>query len=386
MSAVSKGKGLKFDLPPAGVTPAVPPAQSEPVTGVMRHAGLAQELHSLRAQVQQLEGERGAQPLEASLVRASRWANRHAASFEGEDFAELKAEIASAGGNVQPIKVRPLREPAADGTRYEIVFGHRRHRACLELGLPVLAVVAELDDRALFAEMDRENRSRKNLSAYEQGVMYRRALQEGLFPSQRMLAVAVGADSGNVSRAIKVAELPKEILAAFGSPLVVQFAWASDLAEAVQRDREAALTAAQEAAQAGLAAAQVFSAITGKAGRRSAVPYSTPPAVPPVPTKGLAAPVPPAVPYSTPTPQPTAVPYSTPTPRQPAAAPIAGPGLLSRQDVTRLMAEADRQQQHPGGAQVAAFLQDLAQRIARTLGDDALMEPGGKNPKDVVRR
>jgi hypothetical protein len=31
---------------------------------------------------------------------------------------------------------------AGDATRYEIVFGHRRHRACLELGLPVLAVLA----------------------------------------------------------------------------------------------------------------------------------------------------------------------------------------------------------------------------------------------------
>lgn len=336
MSAVSKGKGLKFDLPPAGVAPAAPAVQSEPVTGVMRHAGLAQELHSLRAQVQQLEGERGAQLVDANLVRPSRWANRHAASFEGEDFAELKAEIAGAGGNVQPIKVRPLRESSADDARYEIVFGHRRHRACLELGLPVLAVVAELDDRALFAEMDRENRSRKNLSAYEQGVMYRRALKEGLFPSQRMLAVAVGADSGNVSRAIKVAELPEEILAAFGSPLAVQFAWASDLAEALQRDRKAALTAAREAEQAGLAPPQVFNAITGKAGRKGAVPYSTS------------------------------------APKQSPATPTAVHPLLCKEDVMRLVAEADRQQQHPDGAAVAGFLWDLAQRIARSLDDDSL--------------
>lgn len=361
MSAVSKGKGLKFDLPPAGVAPAAPAVQSEPVTGVMRHAGLAQELHSLRAQVQQLEGERGAQLVDASLVRSSRWANRHAASFEGEDFAELKAEIAGAGGNVQPIKVRPLRESEADGARYEIVFGHRRHRACLELGLPVLAVVAELDDRALFAEMDRENRSRKNLSAYEQGVMYRRALKEGLFPSQRMLAVAVGADSGNVSRAIKVAELPEEILAAFGSPLAVQFAWASDLAEALQRDRKAALTAAREAAQAGLAPPQVFNAITGKAGRKGAVPYSTSNAAPAVPAAGTAAP-------------PAAVPYSTSAPKQSPATPTAVDALLCKEDVMRLVAEADRQQQHPDGAAVAGFLRNLAQRIARSLGDDSLVE------------
>jgi ParB family chromosome partitioning protein len=373
MSAVSKGKGLKFDLPPPGAAPAAPAAPSEPVTGVMRHAGLAQELHSLRAQVQQLEGERGAQPLDARLVRPSRWANRHAASFESEDFAELKAEIAGAGGNVQPIKVRPLREPEADGARYEIVFGHRRHRACLELGLEVLAVVAELDDRSLFAEMDRENRVRKNLSAYEQGVMYRRALQEGLFPSQRMLAVAVGADSGNVSRAIRIAELPQEILAAFGSPLAVQFAWASDLADAVQRDREAALAAAREAAQAGLAAPQVFSAITGRATRRSAVPYSTPTAAPAEPAKGTTAPS-------------AAVPYSTSAPKQSAATPAMVDALLSKDDVIKLMTEADLQQQRPGGTDMAAFLRDLAERIAQTLSDNDLVEFVRKNQLGTVSR
>ncbi|WP_298236335.1 ParB/RepB/Spo0J family partition protein [uncultured Azohydromonas sp.] len=364
MSAVSKGKGLKFDLPPVGVSPAAPAAQSEPVTGVMRHAGLAQELHSLRAQVQQLEGERGAQALDARLVRPSRWANRHAVSFEDEDFAELKAEIAGAGGNVQPIKVRPLREPGADdGARYEIVFGHRRHRACLELGLPVLAVVSELDDRALFAEMDRENRSRKNLSAYEQGVMYRRALKEGLFPSQRMLAVAVGADSGNVSRAIKVAELPEEILAAFGSPLAVQFAWASDLTDALQRDREAALAAAREAVRCGMAPLQAFSAITGKPARKGAVRYSTPNAAPDrpdVPAQEAAVPQ-------------AAVPYSTAASERSPAIPAVGP-LLCKDDVMRLVSEADRQQQHPDGAASAGFLRDLAQRIARSLGDDAMVE------------
>ncbi|WP_066342684.1 ParB/RepB/Spo0J family partition protein [Azohydromonas lata] len=370
MSAVSKGKGLKFDLPPAGAAPAAPAAPAEPVTGVMRHAGLAQELHSLRAQVQQLEGERGAQPLDARLVRASRWANRHAASFENEDFAELKAEIAGAGGNVQPIKVRPLSGPATDGARYEIVFGHRRHRACLELGLPVLAVVADLDDRALFAEMDRENRARKNLSAYEQGVMYRRALKEGLFPSQRMLAVAVGADSGNVSRAIKVAELPEDLLAAFGSPLAVQFAWASDLADALQRDRQAALAAAREAAQAGLAPPQVFSAITGKASRRGAAPHSPPAAAPVTTATPTATPAAlPAVPVQALAAPPADVPYSAPALRPPAAARAAGGVALSMADVARLAAEADAQQQRPGGAELAAFLRDLAQRIAQSLGD-----------------
>jgi ParB family chromosome partitioning protein len=93
---------------------------------------------------------------------------------------------------LQAIKVRPLK-PGGE-FKYEVVFGHRRHRACLELGLPVLAVVDNLGGVELFVQMDRENRSRKNLSAWEQGMMYLRALENGLFPSNRQLAEKVGVD------------------------------------------------------------------------------------------------------------------------------------------------------------------------------------------------
>jgi hypothetical protein len=49
--------------------------------------------------------------LDPRSIRPSTWANRHEASFESAEFEELKAEIADAGGNVQPIKVRPLATP-----------------------------------------------------------------------------------------------------------------------------------------------------------------------------------------------------------------------------------------------------------------------------------
>ena len=75
---------------------------------------------------------------------------------------------------------------------YEIVFGHRRHRACLELGLLVVTLVKDLTEQELFEQMDRENRQRKDLTAYEQGEMYRHALDEGLYPSMRKLSESLG--------------------------------------------------------------------------------------------------------------------------------------------------------------------------------------------------
>lgn len=174
--------------------------------------------------------------LDPEIVHPSRWANRHELSFSTAEFAQLKEEIASAGKNVQPIKVRPL---ASQTGHYEIVFGHRRHRACLELGLTVEAIVEPVDDQTLFSEMDRENRLRSDLRPFEQGVMYKRALEEGLFPSLRQLSKTLGVDVSAASKAIDIASLPGHVLQAFSSPLVIQYRWGALLKEAVEKNAAA---------------------------------------------------------------------------------------------------------------------------------------------------
>jgi ParB family chromosome partitioning protein len=231
------------------------------------------EAEELRARLKAFDGALPVRSLDPLTVRPSRWANRHEHSFADAAFAELKTDIASAGTNVQPICVRRLpgvlngSVPAGQG-EYELVFGHRRHRACLELGLPVQAVVAELSDQQLFESMERENRARKNLSAWEQGTMYRRALDEGLYPSQRRLAESLGVDVSLVSKSLSLARLPDAVVGAFGSPLEIQFRWAQPLAEALQKDPEGVLARAArlKAGGAALPAAQVLATLIGGAG------------------------------------------------------------------------------------------------------------------------
>jgi ParB family chromosome partitioning protein len=186
-----------------------------------------------------------ARKLDPINIKASHWANRNEASFLTKDFEALKAEIESSGGNVQPIKVRPI---SGKQGAYEIVFGHRRHRACLELGIDVLALIEDLSDVDLFAQMDRENRQRADLRPYEQGVMYARALDEGLFPSLRKMAEALGVDASNASKAISLARLPESVLAAFESPLLLQQAWSSSLTEALQKNPDVVIARAKDIA------------------------------------------------------------------------------------------------------------------------------------------
>lgn len=270
--------------PGTSVTPGLPGAQGgaagtiptgdakTPRTGPGQMLAFRSHMQESNQRVQELEGRlkefEGSLPvrrLDPSQIRPSRWANRHDTSFDSPEFAVLKQDIESSGGNVQPIRVRPA--PGKDGTQYEIVFGHRRHEACRQLGMPVSAVVEPLDDRALFAAMDRENRARANLSAFEQGEMYRKALDEALFPSLRAMASELGVDAGNVSKAIAIARLPAEVLAAFDSPTQIQYRWGQELQAALLNDPDAVIARAK-AIRLGakkLGAPDVLDRLVGKA-------------------------------------------------------------------------------------------------------------------------
>lgn len=251
--------------------PAVTPRQAGRRTGpgemlAFRGQMLAAEgeVARLRDALQQFDGSLPTKKLDPQSVVPSRWANRHEASFATADFIRFKSDVEHAGGNVQPILVRQLN---GDTTKYEIVFGHRRHRACLELGLPVLAAIATapMSDLELFAAMDRENRERADLSAWEQGAMYRKALDEQMFPSQRRLAEALGLSHTWVRKAIAVAELPEPVVQCFRSPLELQFKHAELIASALEADRKGVLRRAEKLRQSErVSASAVVAALIGK--------------------------------------------------------------------------------------------------------------------------
>ena len=227
--------------------------------------GVEAENRDLRAKLERFEDATVVQFFDPKRIRPSRFANRHELSFAGTEFEGLKTEIQAAGRNVQPIKVRRVGQGGEGQGEFEIAFGHRRHRACLELGLPVAAIVEELTDAQLFTEMERENRERQDLSPWEQGVMYKRAIDDSLFPSLRRLASSIGAQVGNVSTAIQLASLPSEVVEAFPSPLSLQFRWGTVLKAAIDKNREETLAQARDLAAMDpkLPAKEVLARLTG---------------------------------------------------------------------------------------------------------------------------
>ena len=210
------------------------------------------ETADLRKQLAQWEGAYPARRIDTQQIDDSQYANRDVSHYEGQSWEAFKAELVESAGNIQPIVLRP--SPTAEG-RYEIVFGHRRTRACRECGLPVLAVVVPVNDQDLFMMMERENRSREDLSPWEQGESYRRALRSGLYKSLRQLAQAVGRDAGTVSRYVAIADLPEPVLKAFRTPTMIQKRWGELLSDAVQRDPDGVLSRAKGLVSSGAAPA-----------------------------------------------------------------------------------------------------------------------------------
>lgn len=197
--------------------------------------------------VEDLKAWDGAKPMrviDPHQVQRGPLANRDLINFVGPEFAAFKQEIIEAGGNVVPIKVRV--NSGADGCLYELIYGHRRHQVALETATPLLAIIDNLDDKAAFEEMERENRGHTKPSPWEQGASYDRALKSGLYPSLRQCAAALGVDHSNMSKALTLANLPLQVIKAFHSPLVVQLRWGSALRAAVDTNSVKVIKRAQE--------------------------------------------------------------------------------------------------------------------------------------------
>jgi hypothetical protein len=89
--------------------------------------------------------------LDPKSIEPAQWAQTDPFDYVGQRFERLKDSIAEFGGNLQPVKVQQTSH-ALGGSNYaagatsnfELVFGYSRVRACLELGLPVLAMIEQV--------------------------------------------------------------------------------------------------------------------------------------------------------------------------------------------------------------------------------------------------
>jgi ParB family chromosome partitioning protein len=139
---------------------------------------------------------------------------------DDDEYRELRDAI-KARGQDTPILVRP--HPKVAG-RYVVVFGRRRLKATLELGLQVKSVIKVLDDTTAIVAQGQENAARSNLSFIEKSRFAKRLSDLGYGKDTIKDALAI--DDTLLSRMLSVEELiPDAVLEAIGA------------AKAVGRDR-----------------------------------------------------------------------------------------------------------------------------------------------------
>ncbi|MEO1018841.1 MAG: ParB/RepB/Spo0J family partition protein, partial [Pseudomonadota bacterium] len=141
----------------------------------------------------------------------SAYRDRDDRAFQDDSFLRLQTSIAKRG-QLTPVA---LRQQSRDPDRYEVVFGHRRVRACRALGIKAKAVVIEADDRELVAGMLIENAVREDLSPIEKARHYRQLLDAKLY-SRAELAAVLEVTPQQISNLASLTELPDYVLDLLG--------------------------------------------------------------------------------------------------------------------------------------------------------------------------
>jgi ParB family chromosome partitioning protein len=122
------------------------------------------------------------------------------------DLQEL-AESIKKIGLLQPIIVR-----TNTSNKFEIVAGNRRFSACKKIGRKKIAChVVECDDKTAFEVSIIENVQRRTLNPIEEGLAFRKYVNEFGWGGVSELAQKLSMSTSHVCKRIKLLELPKDI-------------------------------------------------------------------------------------------------------------------------------------------------------------------------------
>lgn len=177
-----KGILTTSDTPAVSRRPAEPPAPR----------GAVGALQSSLSRLQ----ENAVQEIDPHLIHAAGVQDRLGVD-DGAD-ASLRESLREHGQQV-PVMVRPR---AGEPGHYDIVYGRRRVLAMRDLGLPVKAMVRQLDDTALVLAQGQENTARQDLSFIEKASFA--AQLDALSYDRPTIAAALSMDLPMVSRMLKV--------------------------------------------------------------------------------------------------------------------------------------------------------------------------------------
>ncbi|MEM1381215.1 MAG: ParB/RepB/Spo0J family partition protein [Pseudomonadota bacterium] len=144
--------------------------------------------------------------------------------LDSENCADLIGSIRAQGKQEIAAVVRRLKDDP-EGFDYEVISGARRHFAISYLReeenrkeLFYLVEVRDLEDEEAFRFADLENRGRQDISDYERGREYLKALGDYYGGNMTRMAERMEVSKALLSSYISIAKLPREVLDAYGDP------------------------------------------------------------------------------------------------------------------------------------------------------------------------
>ena len=126
-------------------------------------------------------------------------------SFDQESLEELSNSIKTLG-LIQPITVRRV-----SPSRYQIISGERRYRACRMAGMTMVpAYVRDTDDQGMLEMAIVENIQREDLDPVEVAMSYQRLMDECSL-TQEQMADRVGKKRATVANTLRLLKLPVKV-------------------------------------------------------------------------------------------------------------------------------------------------------------------------------
>lgn len=180
--------------------------------------------------------------------------NRDYAALDEITCADLIESFKAQRRQEVPAIVRRVREAQF---QFEVICGARRHWATAWMrthGFPDFRFLIEprdLTDEEAFRVADLENRSRRDLSDVERARDYARALDRYYDGSQTRMCERLEVSNAWLSRYLVLARLPREVLAAFASPLIVKISHAATLAPLLNNPHSCQAVVAEAAVLSG---------------------------------------------------------------------------------------------------------------------------------------
>jgi ParB family chromosome partitioning protein len=144
-------------------------------------------------------------------IQCESWEYANRSEDEMGEMDELIRSIKE-NNQLQPALIRTHPNPH-DGIKYQIIFGKRRHAACLRLGIPLLVIKKDLlSKQEAIACQDAENKFRKDVSHYSNAKLYQRLLGDQTFKTEKELAETLGLSTSSLNDLMSFNKIPTDLV------------------------------------------------------------------------------------------------------------------------------------------------------------------------------